>query len=240
MNDLEIRDRIVDIMETERISRNLSIAGMARLMNIDESVYKRLVYKQTAKVSLSVAIKLCELTGKPFDDLIRKSGGSEIAQKYALLSARQKEYINALISLESEFNARSDAGEYLSVLVPTGNMADGMILDTASVIKVQATAEMRKFPQVTCGIKITSNNLLPAYCMNDILLICCEPVRHGDTGVFIDAESGCAYIRKFLQGKECVLEPINNFGRPFTVDPSDPDDMSKWIKFGYVISKMRS
>ena len=35
------------------------------------------------------------------------------------------------------------------------------------------------------------------------------------------------------------LTPINNYGETFYVDSDNVDDMSKWIKFGHVLCKVR-
>ena len=89
------------------------------------------------------------------------------------------------------------------------------------------------------GIRITSNHLHPVYNKGDILLISRNPIRDGDTGIFINAQNKRAYIRKLHQKNPCELTPINNYGETFYVDSDNVDDMSKWIKFGHVLCKVR-
>ncbi|MBQ0059090.1 MAG: DNA-binding protein, partial [Lachnospiraceae bacterium] len=93
--------------------------------------------------------------------------------------------------------------------------------------------------EITCGIRVTSNHLHPVYLKNDILLISKRPIRDGDTGIFLNTETGCVYLRKFYQTSPCRLEPINGYGETFYVDSDSQEDMGKWIKFGYVLTKMR-
>ena len=64
-------------------------------------------------------------------------------------------------------------------------------------------------------------------------------MREGDTGIFFNRESGRMYIRKFHSSAVWALEPINNYGQTIYIDTHNPDEMEKWIGFGYVLSKMR-
>ncbi len=79
----------------------------------------------------------------------------------------------------------------------------------------------------------------PVYNLGDILLISKQAIRDGDTGVFVNRENGCAYIRKFHQASPCILAPVNEYGETFLVDSYNKEQMDKWIKFGTVITKMR-
>ena len=90
------------------------------------------------------------------------------------------------------------------------------------------------------GIRVTSDHLTPVYLPGDILLISKQPVRDGDTGIFIDKNSGLLYTRKFFQTSPCRLEPINNYGQTFYIDSSNESDVNRWIRFGFVITKMRT
>ena len=128
----------------------------------------------------------------------------------------------------------------ISVLIPTGNMTDGMILDSYNVEKLDVSNYRKAFGDALhIGIRITSNHLHPVYNKGDILLISRNPIRDGDTGIFINAQTKRAYIRKLHQTNPCELTPINNYGETFYVDSDNVDDMSKWIKFGHVLCKVR-
>lgn len=130
--------------------------------------------------------------------------------------------------------------DYITVLVPTGNMEDGMICDSAHVIKVKMEHYRKRYGnQISCGIMITGNHLHPTYVKGDILLISRKTIRDGDTGIFINRDTGHTYIRKFRQTSPCQLLPVNGMGEAILVDDTDPDDMERWIKFGQVITKVR-
>lgn len=130
--------------------------------------------------------------------------------------------------------------DLISVLIPTGNMTDGMIFDSYNVEKLDVSNYRKAFGDALhIGIRITSNHLHPVYNKGDILLISRNPIRDGDTQIFINAQNKRAYIRKLHQKTPCELTPINNYGETFYVDSDNVDDMSKWIKFGHVLCKVR-
>ena len=128
-----------------------------------------------------------------------------------------------------------------SAMLPVGmNMADGMIFDSYNVEKLDVSNYRKAFGDALhIGIRVTSNHMHPVYNKGDILLISRNPIRDGDTGIFINAQTKRAYIRKFHQTNPCELTPLNNYGETFYVDSDNVDDMSKWIKFGYVLCKVR-
>ena len=120
-------------------------------------------------------------------------------------------------------------------------MHDGMIYDSCSLGKINIASYRRRFhDKIDCAILITTNHLNPTYNVNDILLIDRSPIQDGDTGIFLHKESGLAYIRRFHRGHPCRLEPIGSYGRTIYVDGSKASETSKWIKFGRVLSKIRS
>ena len=86
---------------------------------------------------------------------------------------------------------------------------------------------------------MTSDHLHPVYNLGDILLICRKGIREGDTGIFLNKETGRAYIRKLHTRASWILEPINGFGKPIVIDTQDEANTQKWIRFGYVLTKMR-
>lgn len=73
------------------------------------------------------------------------------------------------------------------MIVPTGNFEDGMIWDSANIIKVNAAPYIQKFgTKLHCGVMVTSHHLQPVYQNGDILLISKRPPREGDTYIFIN------------------------------------------------------
>ena len=230
-------------IERERFNRGLSQAQMAQKLDMSLASYKRLITCSVERIDLYTAYRLYHLTGKLAYEFLDVSDNSvlDIKRKIVGLSPSQLSFIDGLIEFEKNFaNTHSDYEDYITVYIPTGNMEDGMIYDTSNVEKLNVSSYRERYGNIIhCGIKITSNHLHPAYNKGDVLLICRQTIRDGDTGVFINKNTGCAYVRKFYQTSPCRLEPISSYGETILVDDKNPADMNRWIKFGYVITKVR-
>ncbi len=229
-------------VERERLRLGMTQAEMAKKLEMSLSGYKKMISGETTKIDAYAAFLMYDLYGKWLFEMIEHPvHEAEVLAKMKHLTENQLRFISAIVNMEYEFLMQQDTpDEYISVIVPTGNMQDGMIYDSGNVIKVNAAVYRKRFgSDLHFGIKITSSHLHPVYTKGDIILISQNPIRDGDTGVFINKEDGRMYIRKFHQAEPCLLEPINGFGQTFHVNNSSPQEMEKWIKVGYVLSKMR-
>lgn len=229
-------------VEKERIRLGLTQAEMAKKLELSLSGYKKIISGETTKIDTYTAFLMYDLYGKWLFEMIGHPVHiADTLSKMKRLTESQLRFISAIVNMEYDFLTEQDSpDEYISVIVPTGNMQDGMIFDSANVIKVNAAIYRKRFGDALhFGIKITSSHLHPVYTKGDVILISQNPIRDGDTGIFINKDDGCVYIRKFHQAEPCLLEPINGFGKPFYVNNSNPQEMEKWIKLGYVLCKMK-
>jgi len=229
-------------VERERIRLGFTQAEMAKKLEMSLSGYKKMISGETTRIDSYTVLLMYQLCGKWLFELIEHPvQAAETVFKMKYLTESQLRFVSAVIDIEYEFLVQQDTpDDYISVVVPTGNMQDGMIYDSANIIKVNAAVYRKRFgSDLHFGIKITSSHLHPAYNKGDIILVSQNPIRDGDTGIFINKDDGCAYIRKFHQAEPCVLEPINGFGQPFFVNNSNPQEMKRWIKVGYVLCKMK-
>ncbi|MCI9071330.1 MAG: hypothetical protein HFH80_00705 [Lachnospiraceae bacterium] len=242
MTRQEVTGNYIINMERERVRRGYTQPQMAKHMGISTSGYKKIVAGETSKIDLYAAYQLYKFTGKFIFELCgEESADLELFQSLRSLSPSQKAFVSDIIRFEQNFQEKeTDTGDYISVLVPTGSMEDGMIWDSANVIKVSASSYRRKFGrELHCGVLITSCNLQPVYQEGDILLVSKRPPREGDTIILVNREDGRAYLRKFRGGSPARLIPVNEYGMTFEVDWYDAAEMDKWIKFGCVLTKMR-
>ncbi|MBR1391699.1 MAG: DNA-binding protein [Lachnospiraceae bacterium] len=243
MTKKQLFENFIVNMERERIRLGLTQVQMAQKLDMSPSAYKKKLSGETQSIDLYTAYLLYHLSGKWCYELIDEPiSGSSVLPKYFSLPDAQKQFIEGLVDFELSIAKEQQQGnDMISVFVPTGNMVDGMVYDSAHFIKADVSSYRAQFGEnLHCGIKITSNHLYPVYHKGDILLICRKPPRDGDTGIFLNKESGTVYIRKFFQADPCILEPINEYGECFTLDFSDQAILDKWIKFGYVLTKIRS
>lgn len=243
MTKKEVTENFVLNLEKERLRLNFSQTEMAEKLDLSLSAYKRMISGGTSKVDIYIAYQIYKLTGKTMMEMILyEDPYLDHIRKVRQLNERQFAFIDSLTEFEISNPSisaplASIEGDELTVFIPTGNMQDGMIYDSFNYEKVHIGSYRNKFgDRLHCGIRITSNHLLPVYHINDILLICRAPVRDGDTGIFINKNNHCIYLRKFHQDSPCTLEPINNYGQIFTVDIHDSEDMDQWIHFGYVLT----
>ena len=126
------------------------------------------------------------------------------------------------------------------MIIPSENMHDGMVYDSCSLEKINISGYRKRYGnQIDCALLVTSDHMSPVYHANDILLIARNPIRDGDTGIFINKVTGLLYIRRLRQTDPWRLEPLTYYGQTFYIDSNNASEMSHWIIFGHVISKTR-
>ncbi len=245
MTRQEFSERFIEQMELIRYEKGYTQTQMAEKLDLSTSAYKKIIAGENQKLDMYLLYRLQEMSGSPLYDVFAP-GAPEIASIRLIdkLSEGQRNFIQDVIRFEAAFADNTPNSEdYITVLTPSGDMYDGMIWDSADLQKesISAGNYRAKFGKdLSCGIRITSNHLHPVYHQGDILLISRRPPRNGDIGVFIRISDGRAYLRKFYQTNPSKLVPINTYGETFTIDSNNPDDMTDWIKFGIVLTKMRS
>lgn len=243
MSRQEVVRNFITSMERERVRRGYTQPQMAERLGLSVSGYKKIIAGETSKIDLYTAYQVYKFSGKFIFELCGENSTElEAFQGYRSLTSSQRAFVDDIIQFERNFQENNTAvEEYISVIVPSGVAEDGMIWDSANVIKVNASSYIHKFGRdLHCGILVTSDHLQPVYQMGDILLICRRPPRNGDTGIFINKEEGRAYLRRFRQTDTIRLEPINEYGAVIELSSSDLSDEGKWLKLGCVLTKMRN
>lgn len=243
MTRQEVARNFINSMEMERVRRGYTQPQMAERLGLSASGYKKIIAGETSKIDLYAAYQVSKLSGKFIFELCGESSAElEAFQGYRRLTSSQKAFVNNIIQFERDFQDNNSAcEEYISVVVPSGVVEDGMIWDSANVIKVDASPYIHKFGrELHCGIMVTSNHLQPVYQMGDILLVSRRPPRNGDTGIFINREEGRAYLRRFHQTSTICLEPLNEYGVTVELDSDDMSEEGKWLIMGCVLTRMRN
>lgn len=236
-------------LESERLTLGYSQQEMAKALEMSLSSYKRLLNGESNKIDLHTAYLAGQLTDKLCDELCGlPSPIINICASMRQLSDSQLNFIRAIIEFEVAFakklqtnNPARHPEDYIPLMIPSGNMQDGMIYDTCDFKKIYIAPYRKRYgDQFDCAILITSTHMHPAYNLNDILLVSRTPIRDGDTGIFLNVATGLAYIRKFFQTSPCRLEPISSYGRTFYINCENKSEMAHWIKFGRVVTKIRT
>ena len=219
---------------------------MADALQISLSKYKILITNPyEANIDIYLAHLVQKLTGKSVRELCSDDLPElEMLNFFRELPEHRREAIKYLIEIEHSLPHDSDevanASDYTTCFVPTGNMDDGMILDSRDMITINIANYKHKCRErIDFGVKITSNHLHPVYNKSDILLVSKRAPRDGDVGIFIHKETRQMFIREYRQTLPCELRPINGMGEVIYVDSNSKEDMDQWIKFGTVITVMR-
>ena len=135
-----IIQNITTNLEKDRISKNYSQAAWAEIIGMSLSSYKRLISGASTKIDILTIFKIYELTGKTLLELAeQRNEVINTVLKLNYLSTQQLKFINYIIDFERNFLSsisKDEIDDYLSVMVPTGDMHDGMIYDSANVEKV--------------------------------------------------------------------------------------------------------
>lgn len=233
--------------ERERFLLGFSQQDMAKALDMSLSSYKRLANGDTGKIDVYIVYKLSQLTGKMFYELCGVP--SDLFQTYdrmRSLAPTQLHFIESLVQFEYDFSRNlenvpsASQEDYTTLIIPSGNMHDGMVYDSCSLEKINIAEYRKRFgDQIDCALLVTSEHMSPVYHTNDILLIARDPIRDGDTGVFINKVTGLLYIRRLRQTDPWRLEPLTYYGQTFYIDSNNASEMSHWIIFGHIISKTR-
>lgn len=238
----EMLDNFAHNIEEERKSLDFTQVLFSKMLGVSVSTYKNIVSRKTNNLDVFLALRLSELTHKSIPDLLGYSSKEyEVLGKYRQLTDRQRAYILGKMDYEISMKVlETDPENMLDVLCLTGEMADGMILDSSHEERIYCPEYIKKYGETLhCGIKITSNHLLPVYVKGDIICISKRVPRNGDTVIIIHKETGRAYIRRYVQRGKIKLVPINGFGDVIEVDPHSLEDMEQWVRFGVVIAVLR-
>ena len=236
-------DIFVRRMEYERARMGFTQNEMAEQMGMSASGYKKIVSGETKKIDLQMVHRLSKMTNMYMFDLLEQDNAIiRLARKMNNLTPTQLKLVELILDYEGQYIYENGAPEesFITVMEPTADVKDGMFWDSMIMYKVEAGEYQRRYGgKISCGLRINSNYLVPAYIKGDILLICKEPIQDGDVGVFVDKRSGKAYVRKYRRATPSVLEPVADYGENYYIDEEDSSDVMNWIKFGKVIAKIR-
>ena len=143
----EMLDTFAENLEKERIKLGYTQCEFAKKLGISASSYRNIISRRVDTFSIMLAPKLYELTGRFLYEMFgQRSIEIEVLNKFRKLTDRQKAYITAKIEFELEMKAKEeDPANMLDVLLLTGNMEDGMVLDSAHEEHVYCPEYIKKY-----------------------------------------------------------------------------------------------
>lgn len=198
-------------------TQKLTLNALSLQADLSEDTLRSIIYGKSQDIKLSTIIKIADVLNCSIDDMIGRTFYSpeinNIANRLNHLSARSINTIMFLLDLEETSSVLpSNAGnDIIRVLLPNGNMKDGMYYDSCSVDELDISAYPTSLKKVTdFAIKITTHNYEPIYCMNDLLLISHQSLPESNDIVLCMDAAGKLFIRRY---SEDGLDPINGFGK---------------------------
>ncbi len=198
-------------------TQKLTLNALSLQADLSEDTLRSIIYGKSQDIKLSTIIKIADVLNCSIDDIIGRTFYSpkinDIANRLCHLSERSVNTIMFLLDLEESSSVvPSNAGnEIIHVLLPTGNMKDGMFYDSCSFDEFDISAYPSSLRKATdFAIKITTHSYEPFYCTNDILLISRQSLPEQNDIVLCMDTAGKLYIRRYSGDS---LDPINVFGK---------------------------
>ena len=182
MTNIEITQNFIENLEKAREELGWTQAQMAEKLQMSLSSYKYMISGKSAKIPIYVAYLVYQTTGKFFFELCGDIVPEmSLLMDYRQLSKERQQAIRTSIAMERAIAAQSPEAiaqakdtpeELLPLYTILGNMEDGMYYDTSNV-EYFNVAPYRAFygDEITCGVRVTTNHLHPAYHAGDILLV---------------------------------------------------------------------
>lgn len=230
--------------EKIRYERDISQQKMAEILGISRVAYRKMIENTTQTISAYTAYRLCLYSGIPVSALFGDATEElYMLHKFENMTKQQRRFIKGIVDFESEFYTESKKKgkipREITVMTPNGDMLDGFEYDTCTYDKVDIGNDFEKYKDaVFCGIRLPNNCYSPTYVKGDLLLIGNDrQPRNNEIGIFINKNTGRAYLRKLNAYDKPALEPVCSIGKPIDISGVE---IENWIKLGYVIKKIRN
>lgn len=234
----------IDITKANRFLKNridnyltkndCSLRNLADDADIPYDTLKKLANAKIENPSLTNLLKLSRTFHCSIDYLIGRE--NQFSEKFSKLPRRAATLIEALVDLETSltFTPVNSSHEYIPLFIPTGNLSDGMHVDSSQV-EVIDIAPYRSIygEKLMCGLQITNNSMYPVYSEGDILLLGRDrQPLYGETVIYLQGSR--IFIRILKSGIPPKLFPVNGIGQPVIL--KNPEE---WQILGYVLTLYR-
>lgn len=194
-----LNKRIMDILQI----KGWSVLEFAEKCEMQEELpietTKNICYGRTTDPKCSTLLKMSNVLDISMNDLMGKSSHSEEEQKildyYKQCGVHGKSIIQLIAKYEAT-SAKAYRDSYkkhkIPCLVPNSNVRFGFVYDTCETVEIVTTVQ-----DAFCGIKVTTNDLVPTYCKGDIILFANRFPTSGEYAAFICGDR--AFLRKFVE-----------------------------------------
>lgn len=213
-----ISARIKDLMN----EKGWSLQQLADISDLPMETVRNVYYGKTNDPKISTVMKLAKAFNLSVNCLMGQCPHTPqeriILQNYRACGPHGKSLIEFIAKYEagaikSERNATEK--HKIPCLVPHGDIHKGIVYETCQTIEVETS-----IPEAFVGIRMTNNDLAPAYCRDDIILFENRFPHDGERAAFF--KNGRAYIREFVEeDKQYRLKCLHNHGEDILVKRMD-------------------
>ena len=188
----------------ERLRNILAVRGiskdeLAEMCDLPVETIRNIYYGKTPDPKTSTVMKISKALNITVNCLMGECSHS--TEERALLQFFRAcgNHGRSVILLSAKYEALSARDErespnrhMIPCLTPHGDIRQGIIYDNCEVAEIYTANE-----EAYVSIKMTNNDLVPAYCKDDIILIANRFPSNNEYGVFY--RDGRAYIRQYIE-----------------------------------------
>lgn len=202
--------------------RNLSVTEFADMCDLPSETVKNVYYGRTKDPKLSTVVKMAETLDISINCFIGKcphnTAESRILRNYSMCGRHGKSIIEFVARYEATAaKSERDADEKHKVpcLIPYGNIIYGIIYETCETVEIETSVK-----DAFSAVKITNNDLAPAYCRDDIILFENRFPHNGEYAAFFREDR--AYILQYIEeGDHYRLKSLNSQGEDIILKRMD-------------------
>lgn len=204
--------RLKEIL-TERKLSLTDFAEMCEMEGLPVDTVRNVYYGKTIDPKISTVMVMSKVLNMTVNCLMGQCSHS-IEERHLLQHFRTcGNHGKSLILLTAKYEALSAKEERESTnrhkipcMIPHGDIHYGIVYDTCEVSEIYTTCK-----EAFISIEMTNNDLVPAYCKGDIILIANRFPKQKEYGVFY--REGRAYIRQYLEEEgQYRLKCLHNMG----------------------------
>ena len=195
------------------ISMEWSKEKLAEKSGLPLETVKNIYYGRTVNPTVSTVLAISNATGHSMNCLMGQCPNTPnenaILRNYRACGPRGKNLIELIAKYEagSVKSEREATDKHLiPCLLPHGDIHRGIIYDTCESIEIETST-----PEAYISIRMTSNDLAPKYCKNDIILLENRFPANGECAAFFQHDR--LYIRQFTEENSLYrLKCLHNRG----------------------------
>lgn len=213
-----LSNRMRELMRT----RGWTIEDVAEKSGQPYETVRNLYYGKSQNPRIETLLKISALFGISVNCLMGQC--QHTPEERALLQyfRASGNHGKSLILLTAKYEALTAKDEReakdkhkIPCLIPKGNIRQGIVYDDVETDEIYTTR-----PEAYVGIKMTTNDLVPAYCKGDVILIANRFPYNNEYGVFY--KDGKAYVRQYIEeGNKYRLKCLHNYSEDMVFNRMD-------------------